>query len=76
MNETESSMVYDTTNTTVPSGGTILESSGIAGSSTVAIDISSLNIIIKPGDILTLTAQRSTNTNVEITTTITWQEDR
>lgn len=76
VNETESSMVYDTTNTTVPSGGTILESAGIAGSSTVAIDISSLNIIIKPGDILTLTAQRSTNTNVEITTTITWQEDR
>lgn len=71
-----SSIVYDMTNTTVPTGGRLIASLQIAGNSIVDTDTTKFGLILYNNEILTITVQRNTTTNVEVNAAFIWSEDK
>lgn len=75
VNEGQSCAVIDTSATTI-TGGTVAYRVIVGGVSTITIDISQFDVSLQRGEKLTMAVQRSTTTNVEITTSLVWVEDQ
>lgn len=73
---TNSCLSFDITNTTVPSGGILVTTIPIGANESVDFAIEKLKIRLHANETFTITVQRNTTTNVEITGTYTWQEQR
>lgn len=75
INENSSSLVYDSSGTV--SGGTLRYSFGVAGGTNEKSTFSNTDDMeIRPNEIMTITVQRTTNTNVELTSVFIWHEDQ
>lgn len=75
IDENRSVGVSDTSGTLT--GGTLVFSFGIAGDSDEQINVKEFeNLILQPNQTLSFTIQRSTTTNIEITSVLVWHEDQ
>ena len=77
IDEGNSSMIKDTINTTIPTDGRLILTEQITGNGTLNIDLALPSLLLlHNNETFTITVQRNTNTNVELSFAITWQEDR
>lgn len=75
INEDNSTLTYTTAGTVT--GGTLRFTLAISGDSDEQIDLKAFdNLLLHPADTLSFTVQRSTTTNVNITSVMTWHEDQ
>lgn len=71
-----SSIVRDTYNTDVPIGGRLLLSLPLSGNTSTDVDIEKLGITLHNNEFITLTVQRNSNSEIELTASLVWREDR
>lgn len=77
VNHNKSSVVQTTDTTTTDfSTGTVIASIQIGGGESLIYDFRKYDVVLHLNETITITVKRNTTTNVELVTSLTWNEDR